>query len=38
VLKFPAKGAAEYKGRRDAAAREIAFAEVTSELGRLIRR
>jgi len=33
-----AKGIAEYKGRRDAAPREIALTEVTSELGRLIRR
>jgi prolyl-tRNA synthetase len=32
------KGVAEYKGRRDTAPREIALAEVTSELGRLIRR
>jgi prolyl-tRNA synthetase len=33
-----AKGVAEYKGRRDAAPREIQLTELTSELGRLIRR
>jgi prolyl-tRNA synthetase len=32
-----AKGVAEYKGRRDAAPREIALDDVASEIGRLVR-
>ncbi len=32
-----AKGVAEYKGRRDAGPREIALADVASEIGRLVR-
>ncbi|HJW82150.1 MAG TPA: proline--tRNA ligase [Acidiferrobacterales bacterium] len=32
-----AKGVAEYKGRRDAAAREIALGEVANEIGRMVR-
>lgn len=32
-----AKGAAEYKGRRDAAPREIALDDVANEIGRLVR-
>jgi len=32
-----AKGVAEYKGRRDAAAREIALGDITNEIGRLVR-
>ena len=33
-----AKGVAEYKGRRDAAVREIALGDVVGELGRLVHR
>ena len=33
-----AKGVAEYKGRRDAAVREIALGDVIGELGRLVHR
>ena len=33
-----AKGVAEYKGRRDAAPREIPLADVVSEIGQLVRR
>ena len=33
-----AKGVAEYKGRRDAAVREIALGDVAGELGRLVHR
>jgi prolyl-tRNA synthetase len=32
-----AKGVAEYKGRRDAAARELAFGDIANEIGRLVR-
>ncbi len=32
-----AKGVAEYKGRRDAAAREIALDDIANEIGRLVR-
>jgi prolyl-tRNA synthetase len=32
-----AKGVAEYKGRRDSAAREIALDDVPNEIGRLVR-
>jgi prolyl-tRNA synthetase len=31
-----AKGVAEYKGRRDAAAREVAFGDIANEIGRLV--
>ena len=32
-----AKGVAEYKGRRDPAAREVAFGDIANEIGRLVR-
>ena len=32
-----AKGVAEYKGRRDTAAREIALDDLANEIGRLVR-
>jgi prolyl-tRNA synthetase len=32
-----AKDVAEYKGRRDAAAREVVFGDIANEIGRLVR-